>query len=543
MSKKLQNTFILLLTLMVASASKVSAQELEPTQVIRQIWEKLRSSTYETTVRARGKRVVVKRSYLPSDVEMSFCYQDKNSLDKIYGMVGPESAPINDVGFDIASVSKIFTTHYVLKALAVKKNPELSSIINISPMNLIQDVFKTTFAVVGKDTLVIDGSYDPLFGTDNFIAAMQSLKQQMQKAKIAYAPIKKIYYKNFIQLPVPTTSSSYEIESVATGTIGGIESKVPQYIKYMSKRRILAGYFSSDLTVDHLSVFPPELSQFRSTLSVTKNLTDILKYINSMSNNPGADLLFTMLGNFSSKANIIKSYYQFFSKDLSLGARTWGEYLDHEDLQKGYTQNVPFAFYSGSGLPTGFEPTDEFIEQMNDLSEKELSNVAADETAKGYKRNKASCSIIFNTFNKVAEFSFWKLDTFLPVNGVDGTLKRMISPSLPAKSFVGKTGTLNNLLTLGGAFRLVDGNYRYFFLSFHRPNQEANAFASSASTTFVRTILSPKILTELHQYYGGTTPFTNVASVDENQEMSHKRRGLSTSLVDAATATIPDTNI
>ena len=194
-----------------------------------------------------------------------------------------------------------------------------------------------------------------------------------------------------------------------------------------------------------------------------------------------------------------------------------------EPQHLGYDPRVPFAFYNGSGLPeqileSYLEDTD-ILEQEdsllaqnqdhdNSLNSQESSEDSFDKDMGSIKfRNKATCELMFKALeglNSSRLFLKTSLEDLMPING-SGTLKRSVSEKVPQGTFIGKSGSLNNLLALMGALKPRYG-MRPFFISVFRNNLDSNGEyrangLSGKASIFVRSKVTTTLVEHMLEYY------------------------------------------
>jgi len=469
----------------IATADEESA--VVQLENLKKSWAKLKNETYKVND-------VVYR-YLTPDIEMAYCFASKDGK-KIY------SNHSATTGFEIASISKIFTS---LWALNSQKQGN-----SLLPKRFVSDFYFNP----ETGTLYIDGSIDPMFGIDRLTDVLDRLNAQLAKnGVLVHKPLSSIVLSNFIQVPVYTYQGTYELYVRDTGINLATNDFLSK--EYLRKSLILLQKnvhpLLLNIPLDELDIQRVTKAEILETISdqtslikitsVQRPLNHVLLYINTFSNNPGADLLFQMMGGSSKFFDFYRDYVP-----ANLSSLITDNNAD-ENQQYGYDKDVPFAFYSGSGLPNKslLGPAAFEEEVASNLDEDQLQ--ASSNVESRIKRNKASCQLIFQSIYGLEQTSIdssIKVEELLSING-HGTLKKIISSSLPTRSFIGKTGSLRNLLTLAGLFK-TDRGSRAFYLGFFRKNRaddgtvRNNAFNTNA-TNFVRANVTPELLVILQKYY------------------------------------------
>lgn len=496
----------------IVIAPQITAQVLANNITAK--WNKLKTESYDKKEKdsATGQTVVKKQPYLPVDAKMAFCFPDYKN-EQIISNFDPYRT-----GFELASVSKVFTSLWAVQAS--KKS-----------YILLPHQFKSQFSFNPENgELFIKGNLDPMFGIDRLIDALQTIKYQLNKAGYTeVSPISKIHLYNFLQLPIYTSQSTYEMtvresaRALATGP-SLTKKSMMNVAKYLHKEKnsffeksdienlVIENYFQEEDFED--------LSRQQDLISITsyqRPLNQLLFYINTFSHNLGSDILFQLLGGRNEFINFLIDYYPpHMSSTIQHGE------ID-ESLHLGYDLKVPFAFYNGSGLPQlmSDESLKENKEEENlsagtipspaTLSLTSYSDTTEDHFGEEFGnskfRNKATCEMIFKAVEGLHNSKlFFKttLEELMPINGT-GTLKRSISKEVPQGTFVGKTGSVNNLLTLVGAFKTRYG-VRPFFMSVFRNNLDqhgnyrSNGLAGNANI-FVRSKVTTEMVDLMLEYY------------------------------------------
>lgn len=466
-------------------------------------WLQLKKETYiEKSIDPKtGREVSTKRLYLPTDTKFAFCFPDYKN-EEITSNYNPYRT-----GFEIASISKLFTSLWAIQSYQKK-------------YVLLPKTFKTQVSY-DQETgeLFIKGNLDPLFGIDRLEDALRKIQYKLQKNSITEkVSIQKIHIINFIQLPIYTSQTSFELPIYDHGlnlsANNGITKKsLTNVAKYLQKNKnsffINTNFSTFEVfSYKNLQSFEDSISGKTITItSVQRPLNQLLYFINTFSHNLGSDLLFQLLGGNQAFMNFLEGYLPpNFSNIIHHGQ-------EDRSLHLGYDNHVPFNFYNGSGLPQVLpHQEDELtLKSSNEVSltahYEASEDLFGEEFGSSKFRNKATCELIFKTIENLYESkSFFKtsLEELLPING-SGTLKRSFSNQIPMGTFVGKTGSLNNLMTLAGALKTRYG-MRPFFFSFFRPNLDAkgnyrsNGFTSKSSV-FVRSTLTTQLVKLLAEYY------------------------------------------
>jgi hypothetical protein len=495
----------------VIIAPQITAETLANN--ITTAWNKLRTESYDKKEidPTTGKTVVKKLRYLPSDAKLGYCFPDFKN-ERILSNYDPYKT-----GFELASVSKIFTSLWAVQAS--KRN-----------YVLLPPQFKTNVSYnYETGELYLHGSLDPMFGIDRLVDALQNIKLQLSKNDIDEFPaITKIHHYNFIQIPIFTSQSTYEMtvreSAYALANSPSLTKKsILNVAKYLQKEK--NGFFlNSDFNTFEIISYNTkddliDSMNIQSSVSISsyqRPLNQLLFFINTFSHNLGSDLLFQLLGGRDRFFNFLVDFYPPHMSDLVMH----GE--EDESLHLGYDPKVPFAFYNGSGLPQLMsgndlgEGTDDESEIENIPSSTTIDLTAhtdatedqfGEEFGHSKFRNKATCEMIFKAVEGLYDSKlFFKttLEELMPINGT-GTLKRSISKKIPMGTFVGKTGSVNNLLALVGALKTRYG-MRPFFISVFRNNLDNNGDyrsngLSGKASTFVRSTVTTDLVQLMLEYY------------------------------------------
>lgn len=414
-------------------------------------------------------------------------------------------------GFELASISKIFTTWWVLTALKENKIPT---------------IFRTTLSFDPKTAqLTIQGSKDPLYGTDRLVEDLKALKNKLWAKKLNIKRIAKVSMSNFIALPTYSMDHGYDVKLEAENSSRFYPSNdqtAQTVLKYIS----MLFPASTDIVTEFTDKLPASNSKnLNSIFSVSSsqiNILKLLRLINVESSNLGADLLFDEMGG-------AEKFYPFMESKFPYSRDFFEGFTRDDGRHFGLDPFTPFAFYTGSGLPTWLP--------KNATSIADISNIYLPSADNILKRNKATCDMLFSALHQLNATTNGAPQTVLPQNGIDGGLKHIVLPHyLLAKNFTGKTGTLRNLLVLTGMMNTKFGK-RSFFLSFSKkgffePNlnerselQDDNSGVESSESTgseasadhntaakndesnlmtksrYFRRLLTPKILALLNKYY------------------------------------------
>jgi hypothetical protein len=478
----------------------ITAQVLS--ERIKNKWSILRGQTYSKEVLDKPTGKIVKKNirYLPQDVRMAFCFPDYKN-EEIFSNFDPYQT-----GFELASVSKLFTSLWAIESR--KQN-----------YVLFPKQFKTYFSYnVDTGNLYIKGSFDPFFGIDRLEDALQIIQGELKRrGELNIKPVQKITTYNFVQLPIYTNQSSYELKIQETSQALALspllaQKSVRSVVAYLKKRG--NPFFTATdidaLTVDNNQIQPSvtdanSIGNFVNITSFQRPLNHLLIFLNTFSHNLGSDLIYQLLGGNKIFENFLVDFFPPEMSSVILHGK-------HDSAQHlGYDPEIPFAFYNGSGLPYSQnakvtdlpEIQDRPLEPQKDLTDELLDT----ESANSRMRNKATCQLIFKTLEGIQNSRLLtqsSLEDILPVNGT-GTLKRSISVDIPKGTFVGKTGSLNNLMTLAGILKTNYGN-RPFFLSFFRNNLDEDgnyrpdAFAGNASI-FIRSTVTTELVKIMFDYY------------------------------------------
>lgn len=396
------------------------------------------SQSIATTLDEKWESLIALNKLDNKELIHSYCYVNKD---------GDVSGKNTDKMMSLASVSKVFTTFWALSTYG--KNYQ----------------FKTKIYINGKN-VHIEGGKDPFVDRRKIFMIIKNLNDNGIKE------IDKLTYDdNFYFVPNSITNSEYETRyerdnieytKYFTPTNKETERKLQSYLNTATWSKDIENELAQDaqnfsdlsatvnLTVKEISSSsqnPFLITSFNldKLLKNTKEiiihsapLSEIVKFINSMSNNLGADLLFYGLG----------------------GSEKFNSFLATKLLPQDQGK---FSFISGSGLP------------YNLFNIKE--NVLVERT-----KNKASCRVVLqimqlysnvaNNFNytffdgfdlpqTTIDFNIAK--TYLPVNGVEGTVRSF--KTIDPKSFVAKTGSLWDTKALSGTFSTNSGKRHFAILN------------------------------------------------------------------------------
>lgn len=481
-------------------APKISSETL--VNKIDKRWGQLKNYYYNKQITNSTTGIVETKKYrfLPSDIQMAYCFPDYKN-EKIHSNYDPHKT-----GFEIASISKIFTSLWAFESQ--KRN-----------YVLLPTQFVTEFSFDHENgDLYINGSLDPLFGIDRLEDALQNIKNILNKEGITdFSSIKNIHLYNFIQIPIYTSQTSYELSvqesarSLAQSSTLTTTSftNVAKYLQKINNPFFKSTNFENFKINNYqtLEGFEDNLQKTNKTkfTSYQRPLNQLIYFVNSFSHNLGSDLLYQLLGGKDAFTEFMLNYYP---PDLS-------SIIQHgqpdNPMHHGFDQDVPFAFYNGSGLPHILHSPElvqheaNFNKYLALLSPNE--EFVGEEFSQSKFRNKATCQLIFKAIEGLYQSqSFLKtnLEEILPVNGT-GTLINSISKDILMGTFVGKTGTLSNLMTVVGALKTRYG-MRPFFLSFFRDNLDENGnYRSNGFDTrgraFIRSTVTTDMVKLMLEYY------------------------------------------
>lgn len=337
----------------------------------------------------------------------SFCFIDRQGV--LQGLNVEKTLPI-------ASLSKIITS---LAALRTYGNA--------------QHQFKTTISYsASKNALHIESTGDPTF-SDEKIWLLISKLNSWQVKKIAKVTFNERFY--FMPYVYHNPTFEYRWTEGKTTKIGPfspfpaqVKAYLDQYLntdKYSAlvkqqlselsqqnkdiNNKLVLNATSVAMSKTNPLINAPDLKQFQITSS---SLVKILKYLNSVSNNPMADMVYYGIGG----VNIVMDSLRGILPADDLKHMTW---------------------YAGSGLPLTTISANSSIRQVNQLSCRGMLYV------KEHFKNLVDALTVEDTFHvpqPLERFSTGLLNT-LPVSGREGTVRSYTSLT---NVFVGKTGTLKD---------------------------------------------------------------------------------------------------
>ena len=504
----------------IVIAPQITAQMLATN--LTNAWNSLKTEFYETNEvdPESGTTFTKIHRLIPSDTKLAFCFPDYKN-EQIISNFDPYRT-----GFELASVSKIFTSLWAVQAL--KRN-----------YVLLPPQFKSVFTFHHETgELFIKGSLDPMFGIDRLVDALKNIQYKLSKNDILeFSPIQKIHLYNFIQLPIYTSQTTYELtvkeSALALATSPTLTKKsLHNVAKYLQKEKNI---FFEKTDLNNLEIIP-HTDQFEfedakheldsvTITSYQRPLNQLLFFINTYSHNLGSDLIFQLLGGRDNFYDFLLNYYPpHMSSTILHGEKD-------ESLHLGYDSKVPFAFYNGSGLPqlmednVSTESFEESLASISPIAADTLKNIPSpstlsltafsdmtedqfsEEIGNTKFRNKATCEMMFKAIEGLYNSNIFlntTLEELMPING-NGTLKRSISESVPKGTFVGKSGSLNNLLTLVGALKTRYG-MRPFFISIFRNNLDGQGNyrsngLSGKTSVFVRSKVTTELIQLMLEYY------------------------------------------
>lgn len=501
----------------ISNSQPITATELATK--LKAKWSELKGMTYtkeSSKNPTTGKSKIQKVRYLPQDVKMAYCFPD-NKKEEIFSNYDPYQT-----GFELASVSKLFTTLWTLQA---KKHNYV----------LIPDQFKTYFSYnLSNGNLYIKGAYDPFFGIDRLEDALNIIKGEIKRRGITQIlPIQKITTYNFIQLPIYTNQTTYELNVSETSQALALSPTLAKQslIKVATYLKKVGNDFFKYSNLELLSVENNRIelkdrnnhndefanfeinasSSYINITSFQRPLNHLLIFLNTFSHNLGSDIFYQLLGGTNFFVKFLTKYMPPQLEPIILHGKK------DDNLQLGFDPDISFAFYNGSGLPYSQKVSEEIsdIQIPNSVISKEIDAEEYVETqaSNSKARNKATCELIFKTLEGLSRQSMHASTVVevLPINGT-GTLKHSVSKDIPKGTFIGKTGTLNNLMTLAGLIKTKSGD-KPFFISFFRNNIDDNgvfrpdAFGGKAHT-FIRSTVTTELIKILFEYYQSGGKFT-----------------------------------
>jgi len=334
----------------------------------------------------------------------SFCHTtaDHDSLYKGKDM---------DELLPIASVSKIFTSHWGLIALG--PNYQFATKVHLTPVD--DKVWDLHF----------QGSRDPYFGKESFHFLISELN------KLGITKIRNLSFDENFKTFWNVTSGivaagTYELDSPNAETVLRIfdhfKPFLGEYEITQQKAQGLGVQFFSNpqFQVDSFS-FVASTEFRRSSNTITRviksaRLQNILKEMNRNSNNHAANQIFEKMGGAAAFQKFLKTRMNFAKKDVD--------------------------FINGSGAPL-------FINEV-----------------KTY--NKATCKSVLRTILDMRNILLtqkYDLEQVLAVAGgdIDSTVNRRYLNSSTNHALIAKTGTVDPAITLGGMVSTKKGHIVFFY--------------------------------------------------------------------------------
>jgi len=337
----------------------------------------------------------------------------------------------------LASVSKIFTSLWALNKLGDENYQ-----------------FHTTFFYSKKlNRIHIQGDGDPLMGERKIWWIITNLN------KLGIQHVSKITFdEKFLFFPSIFENHHYEHSRISNG----IKYFGPYVSSLTAVKNNLMTYFNTQLLstsqkkllVVHAKNFPSaiktNLNFSVDAISYSKEnpiseddtipiqfpsapLKDLLKFINTYSNNPASDLLFNFLG----------------------GATGLIQFLQDSKIIEDQNEA---NFFTGSGIPLTITKDNTSRRNVNKTSCKTVLKVITQLSLLAQGQNADQ----FDDFLIPDKNSFSPLFDWLPVAGLEGTLKKNISWS---RSVIGKTGSLRDGRMLAGTISSQTGERLFTFLS------------------------------------------------------------------------------
>jgi D-alanyl-D-alanine carboxypeptidase/D-alanyl-D-alanine-endopeptidase (penicillin-binding protein 4) len=391
-------------------------------------------------------------------LQQAYCYVD----DK-----GQVAGVNTNKLISIASVSKVFTSLWALDRLG-------------------QD-FKYETKIFIKDKVAhIQGGFDPAFGSAKLFLIATELN------KLGVTSINTLTFdRNLYVHPFVITDSDYEAifkdadgvlhSKHFTSTIAETKKHLTNYLGNTAawpafvKKEFNTKNAAFKVIPDKIKLSIKEISHNNANPFVvdgkyvsgvkiisfkSDSLTKILKLMNSDSNNGLADLIFQGLG----------------------GAPALNKYFS-EKLGFDTTQ---MKFHSGSGLPY--------------TKSKDGKNISRVE-------NQATCQSILKVLDMLALYTDKSLPSkfsnfvlpdytcsspiakeYMPVGGVEGTIKSRFAQAATIKTLVAKSGTLSNFSALAGTISTHSGK-RHFAVINGIAKYSASALAKKVQNTMVLAMI------------------------------------------------------
>jgi D-alanyl-D-alanine carboxypeptidase len=341
--------------------------------------------------------------------------------------------------FEIASVSKVVTSYWAIRAL--DPNFKFSTHIHITPVG-------SHFFDVH-----IQGSHDPFWGREmtHFLFA--------QLNKIGVHEIRKLTFDENLIFRWSVISNYIDpinpsFQEIAEAFHNHLKNLPKEYPKTHSEAALLGLYLPKMLSLKAQSVAYLSSFDFKEeSQTVTYALQSVplyryLKEMNSVSNNHVADHLFNYLGG-------PEKFKDFIQQDMNLNSK-----------------DIQFINGSGNSL-TGINENGESVKEYN----------------------KASCDTMLRILFKVrAQLKKFGLD-LKDVMAVAGTDEGTLKPRYDSlrNSLVAKTGTVDPAVTLAGVISTTQGNV-YFGIFMETE--------SSADWSNARDDIRQKVI-ELMAQFGG----------------------------------------
>jgi D-alanyl-D-alanine carboxypeptidase/D-alanyl-D-alanine-endopeptidase (penicillin-binding protein 4) len=392
----------------------------------------------------------------------SFCYVNSDGIAKGRYTTRPQN---------LASLSKLFTTLYAL--------------YNWGP----NYQFKTTVYVKNKDAYIA-GSLDPIFAARRVYQLIGELNRQGIKdldhlyynqkfivrdsilSSNGHTQVYGLYPQFLINETAKQMKSMMNTQAWSAAQLENFNSlrgSFPQLPKAINFKLNYAKAIKNSTELPDIGLVNNYDFKFEI---LSAPLSDIVKFINVFSNNPGADLLFYKAGG---SKNII-SFFEDFIPELSTG----------------------FEFYSGSGLPImqvsgqelrNLSLVNSTSESLDDAMTATFEQLEADATQKRMT-NKSSCVAVLKLMEMWTEFekselinpienftdpslldNATALKKWLAVAGREGTIGgRYVAKK---NQFLAKTGTLYDTSNLAGSLSSNDGQI-HFALLFSLPTEQHN---------------------------------------------------------------------